>query len=399
MTQDIPDHIPPELVRDAGITYGLEYLAAPYKYLADLHQTYPPVFYNPSPTGGGAWLLTKFEDAYYVLRHPEQFVTGIIGAFPRKPDSFFNLIPIEIDPPDHRKYRAILDPMLSIRGIASQEGAIRKLANDLIDEFIDKGECEFTEEFGRPLPVSVFLQLMGLPQEMRDTFVEWAMGMLHSQDRAIAGRCMMETIAYLETVIEEKKRKPDGGAISTIVHAQPDGVPMTGGEIFGFTFFLFIAGLDTVFATMNNMWMWLADHPEGRREIIAHPENIDAQLEELLRIYGVTFSSRILTQDYEMRGVKMKKGDKVTCVLPAANYDPDMFENPREVNFRRKRKPNLSFTAGPHSCMGAHLARLEMKIALGEFLRRIPDFKMKEGFKPQYWPGGVIGPKTVPLVW
>jgi cytochrome P450 len=399
MTETVPDHVPPELIRSVGITYGPEYLAAPYKFLADLHETQPPIFFNTTPFSRGSWLVTGYTNVFYVLRNPELFITGLIESFPRKPDAFFNLLPIEIDPPDHRKYRAILDPMLSIRGIASLEPAIRELTNKLIDEFVDKGGCEFTEAFGRPLPVSVFLELMGLPQDMRDTFVEWAMGMLHSQDRAIAGRCMQETIAYLEKVIEEKKRKPDEGAISAIVHGRADGVPLTGGEIFGFTFFLFIAGLDTVFATLNNMFLWLADHPEGRREIIDDPENIDAQLEELLRIYGTTFSGRVLTQDIELGGVKMKKDDKVTCILPAANYDPAIFENPRAVNFNRKRKPNLSFTAGPHSCMGAHLARLEMKIGLSEFLRRIPDFKVKEGFKPEYWPGGVIGPKLVPLVW
>ena len=399
MTAAIPDHVPQELVRSIGLTYGPEYLASPYDFLAGLHQTQPPIFYNPSPFGLGSWMLTGYDDVFFVLRHPEFFITGLIESFPRKPDNFFNLIPIEIDPPDHRKYRAILDPMLSMRGVASLEPAIRKLANALIDEFIDKGGCEFTEAFGRPLPVSVFLELMGLPQQMRDTFVEWAMGMLHSQDRAIAGRCMQETIAYLEAVIEEKRRKPDEGAISAIVHGQADGVPLTGAEIFGFTFFLFIAGLDTVFATLNNMFLWLANHQEGCREITAHPENIDSQLEELLRIYGTTFSGRILTQDYEMRGVKMKKGDKVTCILPAANYDPTIFENPRRVDFGRKRKPNLSFTAGPHSCMGAHLARLEMKVGLTEFLRRIPDFRMKDGTKIEYWPGGVIGPKLVPLMW
>jgi cytochrome P450 len=116
-------------------------------------------------------------------------------------------------------------------------------------------------------------------------------------------------------------------------------------------------------------------------------------------VFSVTFSGRNLTQDYEIQGVKMKKGDKVTCVLPAANCDPAAFENPKEVNFHRPRKPTLAFTAGVHSCMGAHLARLEMKIALTEFLRRIPNFQVKEGTKIEYWPGGVVGPKTVPLSW
>jgi len=271
------------------------------------------------------------------------------------------------------------------------------LANRLIDQFIDKGECEFTVDFGRPLPVSVFLDLMGLPQEMRDTFVRWAIGLLHSQDRKIAETCMRETCAYLKEAIAGKVRQADGGVISAIVHGKAGDAPLSQQEIFGFTFFLFIAGLDTVFATLNNVFLWLAQNPDRRQEIIDNPDNITQTVEELLRVFSVTFSGRTLTQDYEMRGVKFRKGDKVTSILPTANYDPDVFENPKQVNFHRPRKPILAFAGGPHSCVGAHLARLEIKVSITEFLRRIPDFRLKEGTKIEYWPGGVVGPKAVPL--
>jgi cytochrome P450 len=240
---------------------------------------------------------------------------------------------------------------------------------------------------------------MGLPQEMRDTFVGWAMGLLHSQDRKIAEACMREAVAYLKQAIAEKKQKPDDSVLSQIVHGDAAGEPLTAQEVFGFTFFLFIAGLDTVFATLNNVFVWFALNPDRRREVIANPDGIDATVEELLRVFSVTFSGRTLTQDYELRGVRMKKGDKITSILPSANYDPAAFENPREVNFRRKRKPNLAFAGGVHSCMGAHLARLEMKICISEFLRRIPDFSLKAGTRIEYWPGGVVGPKSVPLKW
>ena len=183
------------------------------------------------------------------------------------------------------------------------------------------------------------------------------------------------------------------------MHARPDGKPLPGQEIFGFVFFLFIAGLDTVFATLNNVFLWLAQNPERRREIIDNPDNINATVEELLRVFSVTFSGRTLTQDHEMHGVKMLKGDRVTSILPAANYDPSVFENPKVVNFRRVRKPNLAFAGGVHSCMGAHLARMEVKVSITEFLRRIPNFEVKPGAKIEYWPGGVVGPKALPLRW
>jgi cytochrome P450 len=394
----IPAHVPPELVRSIGLTEGPEFLAAPHAYMAKLQETQPPVFYDVS-SHGGAWSLLKHEDAFFMLRRADLFTNQGATPFPRDPAFPFQFIPIEIDPPGHRKYRAILDPTFSPQGVLRLENNIRKLANDLIDQFIDKGVCEFTEEFGRPLPVSVFLDLMGLPQEMRDTFVKWAMGLLHSQDRAVMGNSMREITAYLKQVIKEKTEKPDGRVISQIAHAKPDGQPMTELEIFGFVIFLFIAGLDTVFATLNNVWVWLAENPDRRKEIIDSPQNILGVVEELLRVFSVTFSGRTLTKDIELRGVRMKKGDKVTSILPTCNYDPEVFPNPTVVDFHRQRKPILAFAGGVHSCMGSHLARLEIKIALTEWLRRIPDFSLQPGTKIEYWPGGVVGPKLVPLCW
>jgi cytochrome P450 len=204
---------------------------------------------------------------------------------------------------------------------------------------------------------------------------------------------------YLKTAIADKQANPDDGLVSRIVHAEIDGKPISEKEAFGFATFLFIAGLDTVFATLNNMWLWLARNPERRQEIIDNPENINAQVEELLRVFSVTFSGRTVAQDIEIRGVHLKKGDKITSILPACNFDPDVFPNPTEVNFHRPKKIILAFTVGVHSCMGAHLARLEIKIALQEWLKRIPDFKVKPGAETIYRPGGVIGPESVPLVW
>lgn len=395
---NVPAHVPKELVRSTGLTFSPAFLAAPHDFMAQLHQTCPPIYYEVNDSMN-AWQLIKHEDAFFMLRHPEIFSNEGATPFPRDPDNYFYFIPIEIDPPHHRKYRAILEQQFSPQGVLKLEGKIRALANDLIDQFIAKGACEFTEEFGRPLPVSVFLDLMGLPQEKRDTFVKWAVDLLHSNDRTIMGQSMAAITAYLKQVIAEKTENPDDGVISRIVHGQVDGRPMTPPEIFGFVIFLFIGGLDTVFATLNNIWLWLANNPDRRKEMIADPGNLNAQVEELLRVWSVTFSGRVLIQDYEMRGVKMKKGDRVTAVLPACNYDPDVFPNPTTVDFHRPRKPILAFAGGVHSCMGAHLARLEIKVALQEWLRRIPDFSVQAGVKMEYRPGGVVGPEHLPLVW
>jgi cytochrome P450 len=394
----VPDHVPPELIRQAGIIYSPEFLADPYKFFAGMHEKFPPIFYDVGPFGN-AWVLTKHEDALFALRHAEYFSNEDATPFPRDPEDYFYFIPIEVDPPEHRKYRNIVDPIVSPQGVLKLEERIRALANELIDDIIDKGECEFDEAFGRPLPVLVFLDLMGLPRDMCDTFVSWAMALLHSNDRAIMGQTLKTIGDYLKTAIADKKANPDDGLVSRIVHAEIDGKPISEKEAFGFATFLFIAGLDTVFATLNNMWLWLARNPERRQEIIDNPENINAQVEELLRVFSVTFSGRTVAQDIEMHGVQLKKGDKITSILPACNFDPDVFPNPTEVNFHRPKKIILAFTVGVHSCMGAHLARLEIKIALQEWLKRIPDFKVKPGAETIYRPGGVIGPESVPLVW
>jgi cytochrome P450 len=397
--RDIPAHVPPELVHSIGLTEGAEFLAAPHPFMANLHDTLPPIFYSTSEHATSAWMFTRYDDVCHILTHPKIFSTEGATPFPRDPNDYFYMIPLEINPPDHRKYRDLIDPMLTKGAVGGLQEVIRPLANQLIDRFIDKGGCEFTTDFGRPLPVSVFLDLMGLPQAMRDTFVAWAMGLLHAQDRKIAQQCMGETVTYLRKVIEEKTAQRDTSLLSSIVHGTKDGAPLGRQEIFGFAFFLFIAGLDTVFATLNNVFLWLARNPDRRREIIANPDNIDRVVDELLRVFSVTFSGRTVMQDYVIGGVQLRKGDKVTSILPAANYDPAAFANPREVNFHRPRKPVLAFGGGVHSCMGAHLARLELRICITEFLHRIPDFRVADGARIEYWPGGVVGPKTVPLSW
>lgn len=396
--EQVPAHVPQELIRSTYMLFNPEFNANPYEYFPRTHETLPPIYYDVGPTGN-SWHLLKHEDAFFALRHGEYFSSASSTPFPRDPSDYFYFLPIEIDPPAHRKYRAIVDPLVNPQAVLKWEERIRKLSNDLIDAVIDKGECEFTEDFARPLPVCVFLDLMGLPQDMRDQFVTWVVQLLKDLDPTKMVGTMKVIGDYLKTAIEDKRKNPDEGMISRIVHAAPNGEPLSEKEIFGFVFFVFIAGIDTVYATLNNMWYWLARNPERRHEIIGDPDNINAQVEELLRVFSVTFSGRILKQDLELRGVKMKAGDRITSILPACNYDPEIFPNPREVNFHRPRKPILAFAGGVHSCMGAHLARLEIKIGMQEWLKRIPDFKVKPGAEIKYPPSAVVGPEPLPLVW
>ncbi|MBY0421686.1 MAG: cytochrome P450, partial [Parvularculaceae bacterium] len=170
----IPDHVPRDRVRSAGLTYGKEFLADPHGFMAKMHETMPPIWYDVGPFGN-AWAMIKHEDALFALRNSEIFTIEDATPFPRDPNDYYYFLPIEVDPPDHRWYRMILEPVFSPQGVLKLEGQIRALANELIDDVIAKGGCEFDVAFGRPLPVLVFLDLMGLPREKCDTFVSWAM--------------------------------------------------------------------------------------------------------------------------------------------------------------------------------------------------------------------------------
>jgi cytochrome P450 len=396
---EVPDHVPPGLVRSAQIITGEEFLADPYAFASTMHERLPRLFWNAGSMVGDGWMTISQPLAFKALRDQDHFDVPPLFIFPRDEDNWFRMIPLEVTAPDHRKFRNILDPMLSPRGVLALEDDIRALANQLIDGFVDKGECEFTKEFARPLPVMVFLNFMGLPLDKLDQFVKWVVALIQFAEFDRAKEIMEEIEAYLTTVIDEKRANPDDKAVSRIVHAEFDGEPMTERDVMGFTFFLFIAGIDTVYAALNNSWLWMARHPERVKELVADPTNRDLQTEELLRAFAPTFSGRYLTQDLELDGVQLKKGDSFTSFLPACNYDPEVWDNPREIDFRRVKKPILTFTGGIHSCMGGHLARLEFRIGLNEWLRRIPEFRLKPGAEIHYTPGGVIGPDSVPLVW
>jgi cytochrome P450 len=396
---DVPDHVPPELVRSVDVIIGEEFLKDPYAFMSTMHDRLPRLFWNTGPVAGNGWMTISQPLAFKALRDGDHFDVPPLFIFPRDEDNWFRMIPLEITAPDHRKFRNILDPMLSPKGVLALEGDIRTLANQLIDQFVDKGECEFTKEFARPLPVMVFLNFMGLPLDRLDQFVKWVVALIQFAEFDRAKEIMAEIEAYLSTVIEEKRANPDDKAISRIVHATFDGEPMTERDVMGFTFFLFIAGIDTVYAALNNSWLWMARNPDRVKELVADPGNRDLQTEELLRAFAPTFSGRYLTEDLELDGVLLKKGDSFTSFLPACNYDPEIWDNPREIDFKRVKKPILTFTGGIHSCMGGHLARLEFRIGLNEWLRRIPEFRLKERAQIRYTPGGVVGPDSVPLVW
>jgi cytochrome P450 len=338
----------------------------------------------------GMSAISSYEDVMFALRNPQIFSSqmpkGMIGN--DRP-----LIPLQLDPPRQTKYRKFLDPLFSRKKMLQMEPDMRMLAGELIDRFASKGECEFNKDFAIPYPCTVFLRLMGLPQEDLAHFLEIKNGIIRpsgeteeevTQSRDTAAKNLY---AYFEKFLDEKAKNPADDIMSYLVQAEIDGVKVPKDELLDISYLMLIAGLDTVTATLGCSVSNLAQNPERRQLLIDRPELIDNAIEELMRWETpVVQIVRILTQDYVLGGHELKQGSMVTLVLGAANLDDQLCPHATEVDFERANNRHIAFGGGAHRCLGSHLARLELKVALEELHKRIPVYAIKPDETPIYSP-------------
>jgi cytochrome P450 len=346
------------------------------------------------------WVST-YDDALWALKHPEVFSSRAeaidIGQE-------HDLIPLQIDPPMHTKYRRFLAEWFNTKAIAPLEPEVRKLVNELLDGIAPRGECDFHLDFATPLPSTVFLAQMGLPQEDLPNLLRWRDDIIRpaaDPDEAAATRARTgaEMTAYFDAQIDGLRANPGPGFWSDLVNAEFDGRPLDRGELLGMAFLLIIAGLDTVTATLDCMIEYLAEHPDRRQMLVERPELTTDAVEEMMRfLTPVQLIPRVVAQDATIGGVDIKAGDHATIVLGAANLDPDTYDDAEEVDFERDRSINLAFGGGPHLCLGINLARLERRVALEEWHRRIPDYSIPEGTDISHSPG-IRQADHLPLVW
>jgi cytochrome P450 len=354
-----------------------------------------PVMSVDLPSGKGI-LLSRKAEIDEALRHPEVFSSNMdaVDLKNKRP-----MIPLQIDPPDQRKYRKLLDPIFAPRKMTAMDEEVSALVNRLIDQFIDRGEVDFAKEFSVPFPSQVFLTLLGLPLEELDTFLTMKDGIIRpdhvtgkrygSKEAGEYQQKVADSVYdYFNKVLDQREVERKDDILSHFLDAEMEGDSLTREDILDICFLFLIAGLDTVTATLDCMFSFLAQHPEQRQQLVDDPSLIPNAIEEMLRwetpVMGI---ARVAVTDTELNGCPIGAGDQVMIMIGSANTDEAEFPDADVVRFDREINRHLAFGGGIHRCLGSHLARMELRVALREWHKRIPEYEIESGHTLEYTAG------------
>ena len=366
----------------------------------EIHRTLGPITWVSNIAVGlpGGWLLTHVEDINEILRDADRYTKKGMAAFAQSIGEDWLTIPTEPDPPLHAEYRRPLNPYFAPQRMAAMRDQLRERADRLIDTFKDRGECDFVKEFSQKYPIYIVLDLLGLPQERLDEFLEWEYQILHTKTLQERGAGVRAVKNYLTHEISERRKNPQDDYITHIMSYEFQGRKWNDDEVFGHCFNLFTGGLDTVTTMLGNTFNWLARNPQRQEELRADAKLHVGAIEEMLRLFAPVTTFRIATTELEIHGQKILPGDFVANATPVAGQDPTYYEDPQDVRFDRKT-PHIALGNGIHKCLGQHLARLELQTALERFLAAIPTFRYKDGFEPGYFVGNIQFVPALELQW
>ncbi|MCI0814690.1 MAG: cytochrome P450 [Chloroflexi bacterium] len=362
---------------------------------------------------GGSWMPTTYEDLRKIAANVEIFSsrnplvandgepTEEVGAELEEQFSV-GAPPISSDPPIHTWSRALLLPKFSIKEVARYEEETRELCRSLIDGFVDKGRADAAADYAQQIPSRVIASMLGIPQERAGDFTDWVRGFLEYglTNVDLRSGAAMQILSFLNEQIQERQANPGDDLISYLLEAKtegaPDPIPPT--HVLGTCFLLLVAGIDTTWSSIGSAMWHLAQNPDDCKRLIDEPELITSAVEELLRAYSPVTMAREVTRDAEYNGCPMQENDKILMNFPAANRDPAKFDKPDEVILDREVNPHIAFGVGIHRCAGSNLARMEMKVAIEEWLKRIPEFRLEDP-EAVTWAGGQVrGPRKCAVV-
>ena len=343
-------------------------------------------------------MATRAEDILEIQTDHTRFSHRVF-TLPADPQQSHTPLPLGVDPPEHGPYRRIIMPAFLPKVVNRVEASVRELAARLVEELAPQGRCEFIEDFARKLPIAVFMQIVDLPFEDRETLLPWAEVVVRSSDQTARREAQAKRMTYLAQGGEARRAAPGEDLISTVVHAQVSERPITPEETFSLLTLVLFGGLDTVASLLGFICRFLALHPQHRRDLVAHPDLQRNALEELIRRHGVSNTARYITGDFVFKGVQFKAGDLIQVPNSLFGLDERANPDPLTVDFRREPVRHAAFGNGPHTCPGAVLARREIAVFLDEWLKRIPEFALAPGSKPQMASGHVNGVTRLELVW
>lgn len=403
-----PLHVPDALVFEFDMYNDPAFLEDPHKRVLEMHEKAPPIFWTPC--NGGHWMCLSHAANFEAAREVESFsneamphdqLQELLASMPADQPRIPMAYPITLDPPLHGKYRMPLQRVFSPKTIKALEDSIRTLARQLVADIADQGHCEYMSAVAEPLPVQVFLKMLGLPLERMPEYralVEEHLAEIEPDPGKSVQR-LQKVAEIMRDTLLERQQEPRDDIISMLWQTEIDGQPTTLEDLENYGVLLFIAGLDTVMQGMGHGVRHLARNPQLQAELRADPTLVAAATEEMLRRYTFTVPPRRVAKDLTFQGVEMKEGERLMLFLPGADLDAKEYPEPDKFDMHRDGSAHIAFNAGPHRCLGSHLARIELNVMYEELLAGLPEFRL-DADKPAKFNGGhVIGVKELHLVW
>ena len=349
----------------------------------------------------GCYLPTTYEAVKQVAHDPEHFSSRRIIVRDVRPETTSPAPPITCDPPDHKPAKQLLLPSFTPDAMKKLEPRVRAICNELIDEFIHDGKCDAAARYTKHIPVRAIAHMLGIPEQDGALFIRWIHEILELgiRDQDILMRAIHEMTAYFGGHIEQRRKHPTDDLISTLMNARDkDGQPLSDDHVQGTLRLLLIAGIDTTWSAVGASLWHLAKTPADRARLVAEPALLPTAVEEFLRAYSPVTMAREVVKETTVSGCPIKPGNMVLLSFPAANRDPAVFPDADKVVIDRKENRHAAFGLGIHRCIGSNLARMEMTVALEEWLKRIPDFRLDPAGQVTWSEGSVRGPRQLPLL-
>ena len=390
----MPDHPENPEIR---LLDGYWYQARPFAHYRWMREE-APVFWD-----GEIWGVARHEDVQLVSRTPELYSSGKSSR--PEPDSWIPSM-INLDDPDHKRRRNLVNRGFTKRRVDDHEPKIRGIVNDLVDRVAGRGSCEFVSEIAAPLPMIVIGDMLGVAPEDRNELLRWSDDLLSAvgiDDADLKARQVQASLAYFDyakRVIADRKANPSDDLMSVLCHAEIDGEKLAEEEILQESLLILVGGDETTRHVITEGTEALIRHPDERAKLVEDPAKIPTAVEEMLRwVSPIKNMNRTATREVELCGQKVREGDRLLLLYQSANFDERAFDAPESFQVERQPNEHLAFGGfGTHFCLGASLARLELRVMFEELLRRLPDLELSsEDPLPMRASNFIVGIEKMPV--